>query len=85
MSENIEQLFGKVIAEFPVLYAGWELDGKGYVVRADDGTVKLVMTSHGTPHEADPDDVEEKIREYEAAITSSRAALALLAVEPSHP
>ena len=64
--------FGEILLEFPVLYAGWELDDKGYVVRADDGTVKLVMSSHGSPYEADPSELEEKIEQYGDAIEASR-------------
>lgn len=77
MQDSIKD-FGEVLFEFPVLYAGWEMDDKGYVVQANDGTVMLVMSSHGRLAVADAADIEEKITEYQTAIDASRKALSLL-------
>ncbi len=70
--------FGEVLFTFPVLYTGWELDEKGYVVKAPDDSTLLVMSSHGRFYVAEANELREKLAEYETAILASRKALALL-------
>lgn len=67
-----------ILKEFPVYYHEWEMDGTGWIMQRPDGTRYLKMTSHGREYEAEPDELTEKIAEYENAIDQTREALALL-------
>jgi len=61
--------------EFPVLYAGWELDYKGWIMERSDKTRYLVLTDDGREYEAEPKDLKERIEEYERVIELSKKAL----------
>ena len=75
----------EVVAEFPVLHAGWECDSKGWIVavpcaaESEDGTLRLVMSSHEDKYFADPMELEQKITEYGEAVSQTRRALRILA------
>ena len=81
MNEFITKNFGTIIFEFVVLYAGWECDDKGYVVRDSDGTNKLILSTHGYWYKAESAAIAEKISEYEEVLSNSRKALSLLKPE----
>ena len=68
----------KEIFKFPVLWEGWECDSLGWVVEDDDGSRFIVMTNHGSPYEADPQELRDRIAEYHRVITESERALSLL-------
>lgn len=71
----------KVLLEFPVLWEGWECDSTAWVMERADGTRYLKMTSHGVGYEANPEELTERIAEYEKVLMKSREALAQLYVE----
>lgn len=67
----------KVILEFPILYQGWELDDKGWVMEREDGSRYLLTTNHGSHYLGDPERLRDKIKEYEEAIELTEEALQL--------
>lgn len=71
----------KVIYGFDVLWSGWECDSNGRVYE-HDGERFLVLTNHGTPYRADPQELRDKIEEYRTTIFATEEALRLLA-EPA--
>lgn len=73
----------KVLSEFPVLWEGWDCDSTAWVMERPDGTRYLKMTNHGGEYEADPEELTERIAEYEKVLMKSREALALLAPNKS--
>ena len=68
----------KKIFEFTVLWEGWECDSVAWVVEKSDGSRRLVMTNHGSPYEADPQELRDRIAEYQRVIAESEMALALI-------
>lgn len=68
----------KKIFEFPVLYAGWELDCMGWIVEDNKGKRSILLTNHGMEYTAEPEDLVTKINEYQSAINKTLEALALL-------
>jgi len=65
----------KIIMEFSVLWEGWECDSKGWVKEREDKTRYLVLTDHGSPYEAKPEDLLNRIKSYEEVIELSKKAL----------
>lgn len=68
----------KIIFAFDVLWCGWELDSRAWVVETEHGKRKLIMSNHGGKYFAKPKDLERKIIEYEIAIENSKKALEFL-------
>jgi hypothetical protein len=60
-----------------VLWSGWECDANAWIVE-DEGKKKLVTSNHGSLYFEDASFLENKIKEYEAAIEKSKEMLALL-------
>jgi len=69
--------FGTILHKFPILYAGWEMDNVGYVVKAE-GLNILVLSNHEKLYVADRVELEEKLQEYKEAIRETEKALELL-------
>lgn len=65
----------KIIMEFPVLLEGWELDYKGWVMERPDKTRYLLLTNHGRHYEAKPEELKERIAEYQRVMELSKKAL----------
>ena len=61
---------GKVLLEIPVLWEGWELDNKAWVIEYE-GQVELVVTNHGGLCLSNEAMLREKLEEYAAAITAT--------------
>lgn len=74
ISENQD----KEIFEFTVLWEAWECDSKGWVMERPDGTRYLSTTSHGSEYEAKPEELHERIAEYERVLNETRQALELI-------
>lgn len=72
------QEFGEVIFEFDVLYAGWDVDSKGYVVRDAEGVNRLVLSDHGRWYLAEPNELLERMQAYKSALMNSLDALVLI-------
>ena len=68
----------KKIYEFPVLWSGWELDDKGWVVLDDSGNRVIVLTNHGAEYVASISELQEKIKRYKAAIEETEKAIAMV-------
>jgi hypothetical protein len=69
---------GKVLLEIPVLWAGWELDDKAWVVERN-GERRLIVTSHGGEYFVGVEFLTEKLAEYCEASVRSQEAIDLLA------
>ena len=67
----------EIIKSFTVLYEGWELDNKAWVVNVK-GENKLVMTNHGRLYFAEAVELKEKIKEYKQIWKDTKEALDLL-------
>lgn len=63
---------------FAVLHTGWELDATAWVAELDNGQRVLVMSNHGNEYIAQPQELLEKIAEYENCIADSKRALDML-------
>jgi hypothetical protein len=77
MKNIIEEKYGKIVFEFPILHDNWEGDHIGYVVD-NSGSKMLILTNHGVDYMADPDELEIKIAEYQKIIMQTKKALTLL-------
>ena len=77
---NIQEQWpgAKIVMTFPVLYSGWECDGEATIIQTKKGEHKLIMTSHGQPYEAKPQELMDKINEYRKAIVESQKALIMV-------
>ncbi len=73
----------KEIFAFRVLWDGWKCDSAAWawVMEREDGTRYLQMTDHGSPYEADPEELIKKIAEYRGVIARTERALELLKKE----
>ena len=69
----------KELMAFTVLWDGWECDSKAWVMERPDGTRYLRMTNHGGAYEAKPEELRDKLCEYEKVMADTRKALELLA------
>jgi hypothetical protein len=65
----------KTVSYFHWYVLGWEMDAKGFVVDKD-GKQAFVLTNHGTPHFAEPKEIEAKIKELNRATKAMKSALA---------
>lgn len=69
----------EILAEFPVLWDGWEMDNTGWVVRRQSsGKTALVLTNHGTPYFAERKEIQGKLDQYREVVDKTERALALL-------
>ena len=69
----------EILAEFPVLWGGWEMDQKGWIVRRQSsGKTALVLTNHGTPYFANKKEIQGKLDQYKEAVDKTERALQLL-------
>ena len=67
-----------IYKEFSALYSGWDCDGTYYLCKDVDGSYVLVCTSHGSPYVGSPEELEDKIVEYEEVLKETREACDLL-------
>lgn len=72
------QHYEKILIGFDILWKGWDMDARAWVVECTDGSKKLVITDHGTLIEEDPEFLSDKLEEYEAVIGSTKQALELI-------
>lgn len=68
----------RTLLEFPVMYSGWECDYVGWVKERADGSRVIVLTNHGTPYEASPQELRYCMAKYQDALDKSQDALDLL-------
>lgn len=61
-----------------LLFEGWEMDNKGWIVEFEDGTRAAFTTSHGNLCEWTRSDAEERLAETERSAASIRKALEFL-------
>lgn len=71
----------KKIYEFPVMWAGWELDDKGWVALDDNGKKVIVLSNHGSEYIASIDELQEKIKRYKATIKVTEKAIEMVRVQ----
>ncbi len=69
------------IYEFPVLWAGWEMDDKGWVALDDSGKKLIVLSNHGDEYVASIDELHEKIKVYKATIEATEKALEMVCAQ----
>jgi hypothetical protein len=74
--KKIEEQYGKVVFEFQLLHAGWELDDKGWIVERGKKRF-IVLTNHGVTYVAKKNELKAKIKEYSKAIKQTEKALKL--------
>lgn len=67
----------EVVYEFPILYSGWECDHTGWVVKNDAG-INLVLTDHGDPYYAKPEELRTLMEKYKATMIKTGEAYRLL-------
>jgi hypothetical protein len=77
MKNKIEEKYGKIVFEFPILHENWENDQVGYVVD-NNGSKMLILTNHGVDYIADSFELDIKIAEYQKIIMETKKALTLL-------
>ena len=68
----------KKIYEFPVLWSGWEMDGKGWIALDDNGNPVIILTNHGAEYVASIDELQENIKRYRAAIEATEKVLTMV-------
>lgn len=68
----------QIVFRFPVLWEGWACDSTGWIIEREDGSRYLRLTNHGSPYEANPEELLERIAEYEKVINLTRKALDIL-------
>lgn len=68
----------KILYEFEIMWVGWEIDSKGWIVQCDDNTKRIVMTNHCTPYFATENDLISKIKDYQGAIDNTKKAIEIL-------
>lgn len=66
-----------VLKEFSVMHIGWESDNKGWIID-DNGTNKIILTSHGDKYEASKKELQDIVTEYQSVLNDSITALDLL-------
>ena len=76
IEENIPR--DKEIYSFTVLWKGWECASAAWIIERPDGSRYLVMTDHGSPYMADPNELVERIAEYQDVINQTNKALEIL-------
>jgi len=67
----------EILHEFPVMWAGWDVDWQGFVVEKN-GKPRLVLSDHGSFYFAKNKELEEKIAEYREAMKLSKQALVMI-------
>lgn len=67
----------KILHTATLLYEGWEMDNKGWIVELDDGSRAALTTSHGGVYAWSKAEAEEKLAETEASAASIRKAIEL--------
>jgi hypothetical protein len=77
--QEIQDLIGNftVVEEVTMLYAGWECDSDGWLVRTD-GQLKLILTDHGRPYVADGRELRDQISTNLRIVEHQRKVLAKL-------
>lgn len=76
MKAGVRTPFGgvaEVLATSPVMFTGWELDYAAWLVRLEDGAVRLLTTNHGRVCGMPADELAERIRETEHCASQLRA------------
>lgn len=64
--------------EFSALYRGWDCDGTYYLCKDMNDIYVLVCTSHGSPYIGSPEELQDKIEEYEEVLKATRDVYLLL-------
>jgi hypothetical protein len=75
--QEIESRFGTVLLEFPICRSDWEMDGKGWIIKAPEGT-QLILTNHGQPYVAQVSELQEIEQEYNKYLQALLEAKQLL-------
>ena len=79
-------LGGKILFEFSVAHAGWELDAKGWIVEMPDGERRLVLTNHEVPYFAKKHELDDLLTRYRGFIAETKKAARFLRRHPDrHP
>lgn len=60
-----------------ILYEGWEMDNKGWIVELEDGRIIGLTTSHGSICLWDKEEAIQNLEHIEASAASLRKALAV--------
>jgi len=81
--EDVERKFGKVLHEFTVPHAGWEVDHTGWICEDSDGNKKVVLTNHGAPYVATERELEKELRLLEKYVSEIEKALSI--INPPYP
>lgn len=67
----------KRLKTIDVLHCGWESDGKAFLVETGEGN-RLVMTDHGHAYFAKPEELHNKIEEYQQALKDTQDMLGMI-------
>ncbi len=78
MSDKEFETSDKELFRFDMLWLGWECDPYAWIMERPDGTRYLQMTNHGSPYEADPVELVERIQYYKTVLADSEKALTML-------
>lgn len=69
----------EILKAFELYYHMWECDGYGWIIRdLDTGNKHFIATDHGSFRLEKADTLKGHVEEYEALVSETRAALALL-------
>lgn len=66
----------KVLYHFSIAHVGWECDDIGWVVEDSETKERhIVLTDHGGPYIADPEELRTKCNEYDRLKKETQTAL----------
>lgn len=68
----------KILYTATILYEGWEMDNKAWIVEMSDGNKQAFTTSHGGVCRWVKEDVEGRLRETLSSVESIRAAIKIM-------
>jgi len=68
----------KVIKKAVVLHKGWEMDNYAWVSQEDDGSLKLMTTSHGSEYEMTKEELLKKMQETSNSLDELNELLGLV-------
>jgi len=68
----------EILYTFGVSYIGWESDTTGWIVKKEDGTKYVVLTSHGGYYIGSILELKDRIQEYQQLLDGTQKALDML-------
>jgi hypothetical protein len=77
----MSNLYDRKLYEFPVLWAGWEMDNKGWIAEKDGQRV-IIMTSHGGEYVGTEAELAERMEQYRLALEATQRAVGMLKGTP---